>query len=145
MTIENSAVSTEFNIKKRRKVLQEILDIRRFDLVAKMEGIKLHRKTNKDDIEEDCTAFAFGLRGDELRNEKMRLFGEYRETPDPIPGDFVLYCKRTSWDPEEFRHIGIFLGNGFVRSKWGQLDVYDHPTLLVPYDYGNIVKFVKRP
>ncbi len=52
-------------------------------------------------------------------------------------GNFVVYFNSI----QEFKHIGILLDKKRVKSKWGELGLYDHEILDVPANYGNDVKY----
>jgi len=52
-------------------------------------------------------------------------------------GDFIVYFN--SYD--EFRHIGILSDKRRVKSKWGQLGLYEHEVFEVPASYGDDIKY----
>lgn len=58
---------------------------------------------------------------------------------EPEVGDLVVYYGNSS----EPVHYGIYYTEEIVESKWGQADVYRHPTFYVGNKYGDTVKFYK--
>ena len=53
-------------------------------------------------------------------------------------GDYVIYLDNERF----FKHIGIWVGDGLVHSKWGTLGLYEHPLSEVPNQYGcNVLYF----
>jgi hypothetical protein len=56
-------------------------------------------------------------------------------------GDLILY-----FDSEGcFKHAGLIIGGGRVRSKWGTGHLMEHELLEVPESYGTNVRFFKKP
>ena len=62
-------------------------------------------------------------------------------TEEPLEGDLVIYFSGQNLINCE--HFGIYLGNGFVESKWGVTDVYQHPLFYVDNTYGDYVKYYR--
>lgn len=52
-------------------------------------------------------------------------------------GDFIVYLNPRN----EFKHIGVLSDKQRVKSKWGQLGLYDHEVFEVPASYGDHVKY----
>ena len=78
---------------------------------------------------EICTSYVFGnvpSHDDEIK----RVIGSYQEVQDIKDGDIVIYFDNGYWT-----HVGKVKG-GKVRSKWGRLQVVEHPVEFVPSTYG---------
>lgn len=67
-----------------------------------------------------------------LRNEKQLV--------TPKPDSLALY-----FDGETWKHAAVVLPDGRVRSEWGSYAVFEHRLSEVPADYGNAVRFFRRP
>lgn len=66
----------------------------------------------------------------------------YQAVDIPEPGDIACYGESVPELP--FGHFGIYLGEGSVRSKFGDADVFDHPWYLVSSSYGDKIFFFRK-
>lgn len=55
-------------------------------------------------------------------------------------GDYVIYLD----NEESFKHIGIWIADGVIHSKWGTLGLYEHPLFEVPTQYGDNLIYCKK-
>ncbi len=137
--------------------IEEILFHKNWSLLpTMMPGCTIIQVTpfvSKQDIEAgnyvDCTEFVFRLLGTSQnthpKEEIMRvIFSKYRQqnpTDNLERGDIVMYGN--SWF-KTIEHVGIFLGNGYVLSKFGDGYVIKHPLKQVLPKYGKPYAFLKK-
>lgn len=90
----------------------------------------------------NCHGLTFASRRTRVDNSdlpvdigSLLLKDRYRQTPDPAPGDVVVY--RSPTDDGSIEHSGVVLrielGAVFVLSKWGDLEEYEHLVTACPY------------
>lgn len=61
---------------------------------------------------------------------------------DPIPGCLVVYINNNCSGYKRYKHMGIYIGNDVVRSKFGMWGLIEHRLLEeVPEDYGDVVEY----
>lgn len=89
-------------------------------------------------LEFNCEAYAIGGSGT-IRNG---LFDTMERIPDTYAqeGDIVVYADHFG----DVLHVGRYLGNGKVISKWGRGPVIRHPLAFVPSCYGELVSFLRK-
>jgi len=80
--------------------------------------------------------------------EVIPVFKKHFEVENPREGDLAIYydgvMEKTRFIGE-FTHVGRFSSNGLVISKWGfEGDVYLHSPELVPWEYGEMIKFFRK-
>lgn len=71
----------------------------------------------------------------------------YFEVENPLEEDLAIYFDGTTEENifvGEFKHIGRISSNELVISKWGCGDVYLHSPELVPWQYGETLKFFRK-
>lgn len=71
----------------------------------------------------------------------------YLEVENPREEDLAMYYNITEEEDiliGEFAHVGRFSSNELVISKWGYGDVYLHSPELVPWQYGETLKFFRK-
>ncbi len=56
---------------------------------------------------------------------------------DMQKGDKIIYY----FNKNEFKHVGIIIEANKVDSKYGNGPIYEHGTLLVPWEYGEIIRY----
>jgi hypothetical protein len=59
------------------------------------------------------------------------------EDGSELAGDLIVYFNSRN----EFKHIGILSDKRRVKSKWGELGLYDHEVFEVPASYGDDIKY----
>lgn len=59
------------------------------------------------------------------------------EEGSELAGDLIVYFNSHN----EFKHIGILSDKRRVKSKWGELGLYDHEVFEVPASYGDDIKY----
>jgi len=76
----------------------------------------------------------------EVIDERLQRWG-YEVKDSPEEGDFVIYC-----DQKNYTHMGVYLNNGFVKSKPG--NACDHAIIHniheISHYYGNQVLFFRK-
>lgn len=80
-------------------------------------------------------------------SEVIPLPRGYFEVENPREEDLATYYDVTEVEDiliGEFTHVGRFSSNGLVVSKWGYGDVYLHSPELVPWEYGETLKFFRK-
>jgi len=60
------------------------------------------------------------------------------ESTSQDSGDLIAYLNN-----DEFKHIGVVLDGGRIRSKWGVGLLYEHAPLETPVSYGSTIRFFK--
>lgn len=68
----------------------------------------------------------------------VKILG-YEPFASPMAGDLVLYLSDS-----KLVHVGVYLPNDQVVSKWGKCPVFTHPLHAIPSQYGNAVVFLRR-
>lgn len=71
----------------------------------------------------------------------------YYEVENPLEEDLAIYFEGVTEGNlfiGELEHVGRFYSNGKVISKWGCGDVYLHSPELVPWEYGETLKFFRK-
>ncbi len=112
-----------------------------FDRIGDLPGVRVYERR---DVEEDRRNCVFGDRYF-FDPEFWERYGPveglegYEEVAKPEEGDVVIYIIMGTG-----QNVGIYAGNGNVRSKWGFSHVYEHGLENVPTIYGNEVKFFRR-
>jgi hypothetical protein len=66
--------------------------------------------------------------------------GSFREIDTGQDGDLVCYFSGPEW-----RHVGVTAGSERVMSKWGTYPLYEHGLAEVSEEYGDRVRFYRRP
>lgn len=143
MTVEIILPSTQ-ELDRQRRRLEIFYKKGDFDQIAKFSNINLVEKLYKQPTE-DFLSYAIALRGNDLIREAVKLHSVYKQVSRPNPGDYVLYFNSNGVLPDVITHIGICLPGDRVLSKWGLVNVFDHPVYLVPESFGERVRFVSRP
>lgn len=120
-----------------RDMMDDLLDAHQFDQIADLEGIEKvgdRRDWMKGEEHYTCTSHVFS-KGKyvewEIENREYKHPKGYTEVESPQEGDVVFYFHGES--PE---HVGIYVGDGKVESKFGIGHIYKHPTESVPTYYG---------
>ena len=86
----------------------------------------------------DCLEWLLGITDQRLLEDKYDFIKDGTERT----GDLVMYSDHFG---DEVLHIGKYLGNGRVLSKWGPGNpVFEHPLELVPNIYGEMVFFLRE-
>jgi hypothetical protein len=62
------------------------------------------------------------------------------ETERPEAGSLAFYFSESEW-----RHAAVMMKECRFQSKWGSYAIFDHRISEVPENYGNVVRFFKRP
>ena len=114
-----------------------------FDRIATLPGIRVvqHRIVAEDRrFKLDCFSHVFGSGAQGIRIEDDLLLvnrpvQRYLEGSADV-GSVVVYG--------DLVHVGRYLGNNRVRSKWDYGSVFEHPLELVPEEYGDSVRFFSR-
>lgn len=143
MTIEIMLPSTH-ELDLERKRLDILFKKGDFEKIAKFPEINFVERLYKYPAQ-DFLSYAIGLNGNDLIREAVRIHSVYKQVSKPNPGDYVLYFNSKAVLPEISTHVGICLPGGRVLSKWGLVNVFDHPLHLVPESFGEKVRFVQRP
>lgn len=143
MTVEIMLPSYK-EMDRNRKVLEVYFKNGNFESIAKFPNIKFVGKLQKYPAQ-DFLSYALPFSGNKLILEAAKLHSEYKQVSRPKPGDLVLYFNSNAVLPEVATHIGICLQGDRIISKWGLLNVFDHPLYLVPEGFGEKVRFVERP
>lgn len=128
-------------------------------LIESLRGIAPHSiavlERSGDNLLYNCVMYALGLAQDPVfldllhelpsRIHASTAFiqflvdeGYLVKSISPDVGDLIAYHDNT-----RFRHIGIVVDDGRVRSKWGVGLLYEHAPLETPYSYGNAVCFFR--
>lgn len=137
---------------KKREKIEELHGQGDFDEIGKLEGFTIFEIR---DWEEDtrnrfgCVTWIFSgdkAKVSEFTRRPSHPLG-YEETDDPKKGDLVTYffigTKR--FEPSfQATHIGIYIGDGRVRSKFRESHVYEHPLGDVLFGYGTEVRFFHK-
>lgn len=105
----------------------------------------------------NCVMYALGIQSDPTSNAKYRAMltfcpqnihadtefiqflvdrGYLIESEGQQPGTLIAYL-----DDERFRHIGVVVECGVVRSKWGTGHLYEHGIFETPTMYGEHVRY----
>ena len=100
----------------------------------------------------DCYKYACTELDEDLRCwpemdtwKKIKFAEKFRNVENPLFGDLAVYFYDDKIREQPFNgHVGIYEGNGMVRSKWGGYGVYLHPLSLVPSSYGDYVEFYRK-
>ncbi len=90
---------------------------------------------------EDCIRFIFGRFRDMPRDFYSELkfpANGWFEPESPVPDDLVLYYKYG-----DFTHVGRYLGDGKVISKFGYEHIMEHDLYTVPTYYG-LPRFIRK-
>lgn len=72
--------------------------------------------------------------------EWLQANGSLIECDVPEPDSLALYFYDDEW-----RHAAVVISAERVRSKWGTYAVFEHGLSEVSADYGNTVRFYRRP
>ncbi|PIV07906.1 hypothetical protein CO007_04040 [Candidatus Roizmanbacteria bacterium CG_4_8_14_3_um_filter_36_10] len=67
-----------------------------------------------------------------------------KETPNPQVEDLIIYYSGDTGESLRIKHSGFFLGNGKVRSKWGNGPIFEHDVFNIPFNYGEVINFFKK-
>jgi len=70
--------------------------------------------------------------------------GRLKETPNPQVEDLIIYYSGDTGESLRIKHSGFFLGNGKVRSKWGNGPIFEHDVFNIPFNYGEVINFFKK-
>ncbi|MBI2172644.1 MAG: hypothetical protein HYT73_00335 [Candidatus Aenigmarchaeota archaeon] len=112
-----------------------------FDRIGDLPGVMLYEKR---DVEADARNCFFGDRYF-FEAEFWERYGPvkglegHEEAAEPEEGDVVIYVNMATG-----QNVGIYVGDGRVRLKWGFGHVYEHDLGSVPSIYGNEVRFFRR-
>jgi hypothetical protein len=87
--------------------------------------------------ETSCELYLLGTR---LRNGLYDLLQQVLEG-EQKEGDIVIYADHFG----DVQHVGKYIGEGRVISKWGIGPVLEHPIEYVPSSYGEIITFLRKP
>lgn len=112
------------------------------------------RKPIGEEKEYDCSAYVFATTiGFTLNSQAISLgvpkagilrqcaFRKYfKRTNDPKKNDLVVYYTKEK-HVKNIAHIGIFIDQDHVESKWGRKHIIVHKLFHVPFRYGNFVQY----
>ena len=111
-----------------------------------------------DDLGYNCVAYAFDL---DKKPEYRKLAGQWNRDDAPADPEFIQHmidCKEMAeqkdwsvgllcvyFQEQTIKHIGLFVSDSRLRSKWGPGFLYEHSALEVPQEYGNCVRAFSVP
>jgi hypothetical protein len=145
-----------FNNEKMLDLLSDLFNEKKFDAIGEMPGYTILEKRDPVNDKQiwndyDCgwyvkqkmnTSFQciYDMDPDSLFN--FQVVNKYREVYVPQKNDLVFYS--TDRGEANSTHIGIYLGGGYVESKFNEGHVYRHPLNFVPEQYGKYTFFHRR-
>jgi hypothetical protein len=84
----------------------------------------------------------------QLPNNPVETLAKHGYQPVDIPkrGDIVAYggFHGRNLQTPFIRHVGTYLEDGRIMSKFGSADVYEHPWYLTPSNFGNTIFFFRK-
>lgn len=124
-------------------------------VVTNIPGVTLlERRDSLSDCRKDinCVRYCFGKnipRWVPSSNplERLALPAGYFEVEEPIIGDLAIYIDGVVKENVfigGYEHVGRISARGLIVSKWNRGDVYLHSPELVPWQYGEILRFFRK-
>lgn len=117
--------------------------------LLKLPGFTLIHQAGDRPEYEECSLYALYGRDHPPTEEDVAFADEelggmvatFDQPSDPLKDDFVVY-----FDGEaNFSHMGVYVSDGTVESKWGSGDVWRHPVTSIPSLYGKEIKYFRSP
>ncbi len=140
-------------LQKIRSRIDEFVNRRDWNGLVTIRGIKIveQRALDKDERDENnCFQYVedqTGVACDAMWSEWYMFPGRPRQLVSvdrPQKGDIVAYSDPSrTWEYLP-RHVGVYVGRGKVRSKWGLRHVFEHGVNQVPTRYGFDVDFYRK-
>lgn len=146
----------EIEKSKLREKIEKLYFECDFDAIGKLPGFTIiERRVFLRDRKNKyaCVGWVFERNEESAqRYANSIVFGKmpygFTEVEKPSKGDFVNYLTSEvsfgctlDYEP---RHLGIYVGNNRVRSKFAEGHVYEHDISSVPLWYGDKVTFFRK-
>ena len=139
---------------KKRQDIEQLIVEGKFDEIGNLPDFTIFEiRDPKEDTEKEYGCVTWVFSGDKKKVEEFTSNPlsppGYVEVQNPQTNDLVSYFRKGRFhrcilQPDVSTHLGVYISNWNIRSKFRESHVYEHFLRDVPAMYGTEVKFFRK-